>query len=135
MSIHARETVLELLLEYVLITLPVLVYVGLEALHHQSVAYLTTSPEWSVATMFLLLQTFRLQNKAVASDFSRNFSELLVIVLLVFAIAASINIHMSMQTVPLTWGLVATKWALFVAASAMFVYIAGAAIYARGEES
>lgn len=45
---------LKSLYEYVIITLPIGLYVTIEAIHKKSLKYLITSPEWGIAIIFLI---------------------------------------------------------------------------------
>jgi hypothetical protein len=124
------RTVVRLAIEYLLITLPIVIYTSLEALHEGSVAPLLHSPEWSIATIFLAFQTVRLFVENMDRTSGRLMAIVLVIVLMLLITAASINTYMGLETKthqsPL---LVLTRWALLLAASLFFVYFAGAAIW------
>jgi hypothetical protein len=136
MLARKRRTLLRLLVEYLLLTLPVLIYVGLEAVHHDSAMYVVKSPEWSVATMFIALQTYRLymeHNRRSGSGY--RLGDLLVIMLVLVVVAAAINAFLALEANRLSWTLIAFKWVLFVLATASFVYIAGAAFYKSEETS
>lgn len=45
---------LKSLYEYAIITLPIGLYVTIEAIHKESLNYLVTSPEWGIAIIFLI---------------------------------------------------------------------------------
>ena len=47
------------LYEYLLVILPVGLYVLLESIHKDDLSYLITSPEWAIASMFLSFIAFR----------------------------------------------------------------------------
>lgn len=54
--------------EYLIITIPVGIYVSLEALHKNDWNYLYKSPEWSIATIFLaFISLIRYRNAAEKS--------------------------------------------------------------------
>lgn len=53
---HIRNAFIPALYEYLLIILPVLIYVSIEAIHKEEMSFVLTSPEWSIATIFLLFQ-------------------------------------------------------------------------------
>jgi len=130
MLARRQRTVLRLLVEYLLLTLPVLIYVGLEAVHHDSAMYVVKSPEWSVATMFVSLQTYRLhmeQNRKSGAGY--RLGDVLVILLVVVVVAAAINAFLALNAERPSWTLIGIKWALFGLATVSFVYIAGAAFY------
>ena len=132
MKTQTGRTILRLAIEYLLIVLPILIYVTLEAIHHGDVAHLLRSPEWSIATIFLALQTVRLFVEGMDRHYGRLLAVALITVLVILVTAASINIYMGMEfeAASQLWGLLATKWFLLLAATFFFVYFAGAAIWA-----
>jgi hypothetical protein len=131
MSRRARRVVLKLLIEYILVTLPILVYVLLEAFAHANPLFLFTSPEWSIATIFLTLQMIRICLEGLRDVTGRLLNHLLVIALVAITLCGSVNIYVSLQAPPSFLSLpMIVKWGLFAIATALFVYIAGAAIYA-----
>jgi hypothetical protein len=135
--VQARRAILKLAIEYFLLTLPIVIYVAIEALHHGDAGYLITSPEWSIATIFILLQTYRLYSEEMKSVVGQRFGQFLVIVLVLVAIGAALNIYLGMKDVhsPSMYVL-AAKWGLLIVSSVVFVYVAGAALYAaEGETS
>jgi len=135
MSRRMWRTLLRLVVEYLLLTLPILLYVSLEALHREATTYLFVSPEWSVGTMFILLQTYRLYMEKGISGLGYRVGDLLVIGLVVCVVAATINAYIAMAAPEPSWCVVAIKWLLFAFATISFVYIAGAAFYkAEGDE-
>jgi hypothetical protein len=134
-SIRVRRTLLKLAIEYLLLTFPILLYVSIEAIHHSDPKYLITSPEWSIATIFVLLQTYRLYSEEMKSVIGQRFGHFLVIILAMFAAGAAINIYLGMDNILVpSWPVVFTKWGLLLVSTALFVYVAGAAIYATEGE-
>jgi hypothetical protein len=130
-----QRTILRLAVEYFLLVLPILIYVSLEALHHEDAAYLLKSPEWSVATIFIVIQTIRIHVESIASDWNRSFTILLVIFLGVVTLAAGINIFIGLEQAnkQSIWTLT-TKWGLYVGASIIFLGIAGAGLFSEEME-
>jgi len=141
MSIRVRRTVLRLAAEYFLLTFPILLYVGIEALHRSNAKFLIASPEWSIATIFVLLQTYRLYSEEMKSSIGQRLGHCLVIVIAMVAAGAAINIYLGMEevrdpswsTLFTSWGFL-VKWGLLLVSTALFVYVAGAALYAAEGE-
>ena len=138
MSPRARRVVLKLLIEYSLVTLPILGYVLLEASARHHYLFLFTSPEWSIATIFLTLQMIRTCLEGLQDATGRLVNHLLIIGLVAITLFGSINVYATLQAItvptvsepPVPTVSMIVKWSLFVLATALFVYIAGAAIYA-----
>lgn len=134
MKTRVHETVLALAVEYLLLTLPVLIYVAMEAVHHQTFWYLLVSPEWSIATIFILVQTYRLFIEEMSgSPKGRRMGDFLMLTLVLFAIAASINAFMAIGHAEPSISVLTIKWLLFAVATLIFIYVAGAAIYSSKE--
>jgi hypothetical protein len=127
------RTIVRLVIEYLLITLPIIIYITLEAIHQKSAAYLLQSPEWSIATIFLSFQTVRLFLEGMERDRGRLICVALVTLLVLLVTAASINTYMGLESGldAQSWTLLVTKWVLLAAATLFFVYFAGAAIWAQ----
>lgn len=129
MSMIMRRALLKLAGEYIIITLPILIYVCIEAVHDDNAAFLYRSPEWSIATVFLILQTIRMYSEEMHGSFGRSFSFLLMLLLTAVNLAAGVNIYISLGNGQQAMVTIAVKWLLFIVVSLLFVYIAGAAIY------
>lgn len=125
------RTSCRLVFEYALVTMPIAGYVGLEALHGKNPALLLTSPEWSIATILLALQTARLFVEGVAGQGGRLIAVALLMVMAVLLPAAGINAYMGLEATAQSWGLLLTRWGLFLAASALFICFAGSALWAE----
>lgn len=131
LTARMKRTLLRLAAEYIIITLPIAIYVTLEAISDQKAAFLYRSPEWSIATVFLIVQTIRMYLEEMHGSVGRSFSYILMLILTVVTLAAGVNIYVSLGDVQnQATATVAVKWVLFVIASLLFIYIAGAAIYA-----
>jgi hypothetical protein len=130
MSPRARRVALKLLIEYILVTLPILVYVLLEAFAQDNPLFFFTSPEWSIATIFLTLQMIRICLEGLRDVTGRLLNHLLLIALVTITLCGGVNIYVSLQAAPpfLSFPMI-VKWSLFAIATALFVYVAGAAIY------
>jgi hypothetical protein len=62
--------------DYLLLTLPVAGYVAIESIHKGNWTYLLLSPEWSVATIFITLQTYRIYTESIDTHVSRSVPSL-----------------------------------------------------------
>ena len=132
MNSIVRRTLLKLTIEYFLLVLPILIYVSLESLHHRDAWYLFRSPEWSIATIFIVIQTIRIHLESIGDNWNRSFTILMIILLGVIALAAGINIYIGLGDVntPST-GTMITKWVLYLISSLLFVYVAGAGVFLK----
>lgn len=129
-----RITILKLTIEYFLLVLPILIYVSLEALHHNDGWYILKSPEWSVATIFIVIQTVRMHLESIGDSWNRSFTVLLIILLGIVAMTAGINIYVALHDVAnQSIGTMMTKWMLYFISSLFFVLVAGASIFAAEE--
>ena len=62
-SLFIRKAAVGAIYEYFLVTLPVAIYVSLEALEKSSPSYCWSSPEWAIATIFLCFQGLSLYGR------------------------------------------------------------------------
>lgn len=131
MNVQVRRTLLKLAGEYIVVTAPIIIYVVLEAVHDADASFLYKSPEWSIATIFLLIQTIRIYLDEMHGSVGRLFSSILVLFLAIITIAAGVNMYIGLGDVHhQSLITVIVKWTLFGMSSMVFVYVAGAAIYA-----
>jgi hypothetical protein len=134
LSTRVRRTVLKLLVEYALITLPILLYVAMESIRQECPQKLITSPEWSIATIFLTIQAIRLYLEEMRDPARQLLSGILILFLAAVTIAASINTYIGLdEDHSQSTMTIVIKWGVFLLASVSFVYIAGAAIYSKEE--
>jgi hypothetical protein len=131
MNSQFRLTILKLVVEYCLLTLPVAAYVAIESIHKEKWSYLLLSPEWSVATIFITLQTYRLYTESIDTHISRRFADLFLIFLVSLSFALAINIYLATDVSCPSWSILVVKWSLFAGSSILYVYVAGAAIYSK----
>ena len=132
---RVTQTVLKLIVEYVTITAPILIYTAIEAVYKDEFFHLIRSPEWSIATIFLTIQTFRTFREDMEESSSHVMSNLLMLGLAGVTLIASINVYIALgNPADQSLSTIITKWALFLVASVGFVYVAGAAIYASETE-
>ena len=125
--------------EYLLITIPVGLYIGLEAKHEHNWALLVHSPEWAVATIFLLFQGVYLYVRhmtgagAKISPVSMGLLALVGLTLIAFTV---INAYTSLDPVENTTGAIIFRLGLFITTSGGFiVMVAGANLYHLKKET
>lgn len=119
-------------MEYSKLTLPVLLYVLLEALHHRGITFVITSPEWGIATAFLAIHGPELCEEDVAGG-ARGVSALRMRFFrslgLMLALIALLNSFVSLEHETALKVLV--RLTLFCFASIAFVLVVGAARHRR----
>ena len=121
-SREAAQACLSACYEYLLITLPVALYVVLEAIHKADATFCLWSPEWAIATIFLAFQGHALYRRHLART-GRKLSDpmlgLFGMATLVVTVLAAINAYASLHenTIPAA----AFRLLLFGLASATFV--------------
>lgn len=101
---HSRASItralFEAMHEYALIAAPVAFYVALEAVHKQDAIYFITSPEWAIATMFLVLQggsLYRYHITASGRILNRSFRGLLSLAGLSVTGCAAVNAYADLE--------------------------------------
>ena len=128
----AGQAILTALYEYLLITIPVGLYIGLEAVHSDW-KILVSSPEWSVATIFLLFQGLTLYVRHLGGTGARVSGVkigVLALLSLVIAVFTVINIYKSLEEGHNTTAAVIFRLGLFLITSAGFmVMVSGAKLY------
>lgn len=99
-SHEAKRALLASFYEYFLITLPVGLYVGLEALHRGDLHFGWRSPEWAIATVFLAFQSLSLYRQGLKRT-GRSISEpsfgLFALGALIVIVSASINAFKALE--------------------------------------
>ena len=122
-KINLKNVILPTIYEYLLILLPVSIYVGIEAMH-TGPRFFYTSPEWSIASIFLNFQAIALyyrrlnnSNRKINADF------LLILILGVVAITilSSLNAYASLTEID-TNGKIALRICL-LAVSSLFFFV------------
>jgi hypothetical protein len=93
------------------------------------------SPEWSIATIFIVIQCVRIHIESMRDGWNRLFTCGLVLVLAVVSLAAAINIYVGLADGhgP-SAATMMIKWGLYGAATLLFLYVAGSALYSVEEE-
>jgi protein-S-isoprenylcysteine O-methyltransferase Ste14 len=109
------------LYEYLLITLPVGIYVWLEAEHKHDYTYLVKTPEWAIATIFLLfvgLNKYQHVIKKSGRQFFEPIINIIAIAALVLIILAILNARSSLDIE--TDGKIIARIIYFIIASLFF---------------
>lgn len=129
-----KRASLEAIYEYLLVTMPVGLYVTLETVHRGHLAYFFFSPEWSIATIFLAFQALSLYirgvkgMKARLSPASMGILALGAVLVIVFA---SINAYQSLAHE--TGMLIKLRLSLFLLMSLLFLLLVGGALFVAGQ--
>ena len=124
--------------EYLLITIPVGLYIGLEAIHEHHWISMVHSPEWAVATIFLLFQGVSLYIRHLSSAGARiapvSIGLLALISLTIIAFTV-INAYTSLDPQQNTSSAIIFRLGLFVITSLGFLLmVAGAKLYHLKQE-
>lgn len=131
MSPSAKTSVGEALVEYLVLVLPVAIYVGLESYHKHEFAYFYESPEWAIATVFLQFQGAYLFIKHSTKRRAGKLSEwrvtLLSLVALMIVVASAMNALDSMHEE--SKEKVAFRAALFFFTTIQFLVLVAASKY------
>ena len=126
------------LFEYLMIVVPVGLYVGMEAFHHHHWRLMIESPEWAIATIFLSFQGAVLYVKHLRKS-GRDLSEtslwLLAFAVLVVMLAAVVNAYDDLETV--TRHSLLFRIVLFCITSGTFLLMVGGAqlVHIRSQEN
>lgn len=81
--------------EFLVLILPVFIYVYMEARHKHDWSYMFTSPEWGIATIFLCFQgaAFYTKSLTLRTDkrINSTFLNLIYLIVLIVTIGATLN--------------------------------------------
>jgi hypothetical protein len=134
----AGQAILTALYEYLLITIPVGLYIALEATHQHHWPLLIRSPEWSMATIFLLFQGLSLYVRhltgtgAKVSGVSIGILALLSLLITAFTL---VNAYTSLDPAHNTMSAIVFRLGLFLITSVgFFLMVAGARLYHLRQE-
>lgn len=120
-----KLAIIHSLYEYFLIVLPVLIFVAIESTH-KGWEYLYKSPEWSIATIFLSLQSIALFRTDLRKS-GRQISELIFnvfrLITIVVVVLASINIYSSLDDEHNTLLNILIRWLFFLITSISFFFL------------
>lgn len=108
--------------EYILIVVPVLIYVSLEATH-KGFFYVVKSPEWAIATIFLCFQAVSLYTKGLMHTGKKLNGVVLSILYLgamLMIIASTITAYVSLEDKTNTTTQIIVRMSLFLASTLGF---------------
>lgn len=129
----AGQAILTAFYEYLLITIPVGLYIGIEATHQHDWSLLVKSPEWSVATIFLLFQGLSLYVRHLAAPGARVSGVKIGVMALVSLLLTAftvINAYTSLEDENNTRSAIIFRLGLFVITSTGFMLmVSGAKLY------
>jgi hypothetical protein len=121
------------LYEYLLISLPVAIYVILEALHKNDIIVLFVSPEWAIVTIFLAFVSLSKYLSSIAKSGKSIFEPIIGIIslfILLIVIAAIVNAKISMDAE--SNGAICFRLFLFLLTSIFFfVFMTGAQLLGK----
>ena len=123
-----KKALLEAIYEYLLVTTPVGLYVLLEAMHRECLAYFFFSPEWSIATIFLAFQGISLYMRGInglKAKFSPASMGLLALFTVLVIVFSSINAFQSLSHD--TGLLMKARVSLFICMSTLFLLLVSGA--------
>lgn len=127
LSVAARAGLAYAAYEYLLIVLPVAMYLTLESIHAGRWSILT-SPEWSIATLFLSFQAALLFARRLGNTGRKLSIEVLLFLALgvvVVVASAAVNTWMSLERE--STGTLLLRVVLFALTSAAFIVLVGSA--------
>lgn len=114
--------------EYLLIVLPIVIYISIEATH-KGWKYFFTSPEWSIGSIFLSVQAISIlffDLKKSGKNISENTIYRFCIIAAIITIFATINTYSSINKADDTIYLISIRWILFTITSFSFIILVSA---------
>jgi hypothetical protein len=127
---HIYRSIIKTAVEYLLVVLPVGIYVVIESIHRKDSHFIWESPEWAIAVIFLSFQGLTIFAESLAGIGSRldsNFQRLLGLVGLILTIAASINVYASSEKE------FASRLILFMISTLYFLLLVAAGKFAQAK--
>lgn len=121
-KVDFTKAVLPTIYEFLLILLPVAIYVTLESMHKQP-GYFFRSPEWAIASIFLSFQGTALYIRHLETPHKRinfDFLGLLLLGVITITVTATLNAYASLDLIENTNGKVALRIALLLLSSLVF---------------
>ncbi|MBN8865821.1 MAG: hypothetical protein J0H92_20780 [Sphingobacteriales bacterium] len=112
------------LYEYLIVTLPVAIYVMLEAIHKKSWIVFITTPEWSIATIFLAFISISRYRSSLEKSGGRIFEPifgLISILSLILIVGSTINAYLSLEEE--TISAIVIRIVLFIVSSMKFLVL------------
>jgi hypothetical protein len=111
--------------EYLLVVVPVGLYVFVHGLHEKSLAIAcANSPEWNIATVFLLMHgqfLYHVYLESTGRKLSRAAMGIIALLSILGVVLAASNIHLALQEP--SRRIVICMWWLFAIASVVFVML------------
>lgn len=133
-----RSTVIQLIEEFLLINVPILLYVMIEADHRgQAIMHgIIQSPEWCIGTVVMSFQALRLYIYGTAHGPRK--SPGLLVALFLFATLITVAAFYLLSMHEHSAAALNMKWLIFVVASIFFVFFGGGGLwgeshYGKGE--
>ena len=126
LSSESREAIACAIYEYLLIVLPVLLYLLMESLHRDDWFALWRSPEWSIATLFLAFQAGSLYARKMTKTgrkLSFDTMSLLALGIVVIISVATLNTWLSLVH-PSAW-VTGFRVFLFTLVTMVFIILVG----------
>ena len=134
-SARGRQALIQAGYEYLMVTTPVGVYVGLESYHHHDVTFIWKSPEWAIAVVFLLFQgssLYRRNLRKAGRSLAEGLFDVFTIVAVVLTIVAVLNVLSSFEGN--STGTILFRAITFALVSAGFVLLVGGSTLLTLEE-
>ena len=122
----SRRDLIPVVFEYLLLVIPIAIYVMLEALHKHDWHYFFKSPEWGIATIFLSFQGVWLYFKSLIGKnrkINHNFLGLLFLLVVIITVAAILNSFISLDPVYNNRRNIIIRLILLIAASVSFLIL------------
>ena len=126
-----RTAVAQLIEEFLLINVPILIYVMIES-HHQGeelLAGVASSPEWCIGTVVMSFQSLRLYFYGTAAGPKKAAGLIVSLMLITVVITAGAFYLLSMNEHSST--AVLMKWVAFGSSSVLFAGFGGAGLWAE----
>lgn len=121
-DLNFKKVILPAIYEYLLIVLPVFIYVAMEATHNGFI-YLLTSPEWAIASIFLCFQASALYIKGllrIGQKINGVFIGILFLFSMIIIIFATLNAYLSLDHTNNTPLIIILRLILFTISSVYF---------------
>jgi len=118
-----RKDLIPIIFEYLILVLPIGIYVMLEALHKHKWTYFFQSPEWGIATIFLSFQGVSIYIKSLSGknkQLNHSFLGILILIVIVVTIAAILNSYLSLENDSNTYSSIVFRLLLFLISTLYF---------------
>ncbi len=125
--LHLKRDLIPAIFEFLLIILPIFIYVTIEAMHKQNWWYLLTSPEWAIASIFLSFQAAAIFLKGQTNTGLRingDFLGLLFLAVITISIMATLNAYSSLHNASENYtGVIIRLAFLIVSVISFFIFV------------